>query len=126
MNGRRTLDETFAILVAAAVKGERCPLSNWERLPFQEQGEPPTALVCSNQLQKLARAGRIVIEVSGRNYRTVTILVGPHAGKKTAPDPKDGRIWQTIGVTRTLNTSVTRRPEPRGPSAPRMIGRGVR
>ena len=122
MNGRRTLDETFAILVAAALKGERCPLSHWERTPDQRRVEKPPQLIDNGAISKLAKQGKILIEISGRNYRTITILVGEHAGKYTAVDPTGAHVWQTIGVKRTLNTGVTRRPVSKGPSAPRAIG----
>lgn len=121
MSERRTLDETFAILVEAAIKGERCPLSHWERTPDQRRREAPPLLIDNGAISKLAKQGKILIEISGRNWRTVTILVGEHAGKHTALDPTGAHVWQSIGVTRTLDMSSSRRPAPQGPSAPRLI-----
>lgn len=118
---RRTLKETFDLLVKCAVNGERCPLSHWDRVPSQ----PPIAapdLVSSEAINKLAHQGQILIEISGRNWRTITILVGPNKGRKTAPDPYGHQVWQTIGTTRTLNTTSTQRAVRAGPSAPRRIG----
>lgn len=119
MQPRRTQDEYFAILVDCALKGERCPLSHWRG----NDGPRPSDIIPHGAVNKLARQGKILIEVSGRNWRTITILVGEHAGKKTASDPNGGVIWQTVGTTRTLNTSAMARSTTRpGPSAPRRIG----
>lgn len=78
-----TPDDVFDILEACAVTGERCPDNETKGLG--------RALI-----PDLARAGRIRIDISGHNYRTVTILTGPHAGKSTAPDPSGRRVWRTI------------------------------
>ena len=114
------LDQTFALLVGVALRGERCPHSHWDRLHFQAPAEPPSDLISSDHVTALARQGRILVEISGRNYRTVTILEGPHAGKKTAPDPS-GRVWKTIGRKTVTNTMVERGERTIGPSAPRRI-----
>jgi hypothetical protein len=115
------LDNTFARLVECALKGERCPISNWERLPHQTKRKPPGPMVKSEHLQMLARQGRILIEISGHNWRTVTILDGPHAGKKTMADPHGHRIWQTIG-RETVRDTMVERGERRGPTAPKSYG----
>lgn len=93
----RILDQAFALIECAAINGERCPTRD-----FLE----------SSVTTALARAGRITIEISGRNWRTVTILTGPHAGKTTKPDPFKGHVYQTIGLT----TAWT-------PKAPHLISR---
>lgn len=81
-----TLEETFKALEAAAIAGGRCPMNE------------PDGPLHYGDVPKLARAGRILIEISGRNFRQVTILVGEHAGKKTAPNPDpNAPIWQTLG-----------------------------
>lgn len=41
----------------------------------------------------LAKQGKIEFEVSGRNWRTVKILVGPCAGMRTAENPDGHRVW---------------------------------
>jgi hypothetical protein len=64
----------FAEIEAAVIKGERCPMNG-------------AGNVNSASLGVLARAGRIRIEVSAKNWRVVSILKGPHAGKSTAPPP---------------------------------------
>ena len=89
MNTRQKVQKSFEMIEAAAVKGVRCPM-NWD-LPIMSSPS------------ELARAGKIKIEISGRNYRQVTILVGPNAGKSTAPDPSGARIWMVIGKTTIRN-----------------------
>lgn len=64
-------DDWFDHIAAVAARGERCP--------FNEQ--MPAGL-----LPRLARAGKIRIEVFRHNWRVVTILQGEHAGKTTAHD----------------------------------------
>lgn len=79
----------FAILEDAAVRGIRCPgrdIADLQR----------------NQAAVLARAGLIRINISGHNYRQITILVGPHAGKSTAPHPmgyRPTRVLDTNGLS---------------------------
>ncbi len=72
----------FERLEQAAVAGERCP-ENSRELP-------------SSDIVALARAGKIRIEISGRNYRRVVLLTGKHAGKATAPDPDGFPPWKII------------------------------
>lgn len=79
-----TLAEAFAMLEQAAVSGARCPESRTNGLTSQLTGQ-------------LARAGQIRIDVYPHNYRVVTIMTGPHAGKTTAPPPnKSWRPYLTI------------------------------
>lgn len=68
-------ERLFAILEAAAIAGERCPIR--EALP--DSAGP--------SLRSLAHGGLIRIEIFNLNFRRVTILVGPHAGKATADPP---------------------------------------
>jgi hypothetical protein len=68
-------DAVFALVEASAARGDRCPTN--ADLPFG----------CKNALPALAREGKIRIEVYSRNWRVVTILVGPHRGKKTKAPP---------------------------------------
>jgi hypothetical protein len=69
------LHRVFKQIEAAAIAGERCPLA----------GEIDGG---STATTRLAREGRIFIEVFPHNWRVATMLVGPHKGKKTAP-PRD-------------------------------------
>jgi hypothetical protein len=87
------LDKAFAILEAAAVAGERCP-------------ENGTMGLNAGVVPALARAGRIRIAICLHNYRIVTLLSGPHAGKSTAPHPDGRKPWKVIdaGGTRRLGT----------------------
>lgn len=68
------LDKAFSALEAAAAKGERCPQNS------------PDGII-SDDISELARLGRVRSEIFAHNWRVVTILTGPHAGKKTAPCP---------------------------------------
>jgi hypothetical protein len=80
------------MLEVAARDGARCPMN--ADLPVGAR----------QMLPHLAREGKIKIEVSGHNWRTVTMLEGPHKGKKTAPDPTGSLPYVTIdggGTTRT-------------------------
>jgi hypothetical protein len=79
-----TAAEAFAMLERAAVNGCRCPVSRTDGLTSQLTSD-------------LARAGKIRIDVYPHNYRVVTIMTGPHAGKATAPPPnKKWRPYLTI------------------------------
>lgn len=108
-----TLDETFRRLEAAAAAGDRCPTT--------DQG------LRSAAVSHLAHDGKIMVEVSTHNWRRVTILTGPHAGKSTAPNPlKRFSTCLTIdrGGTRRngkLFVSVTGRQ----PSKPQLLAAGV-
>jgi len=78
------IDAAFISMERAAAKGVRCPVNK-------------TFDVTSYRTMALAKAGRIKIEVYAHNWRVVTILTGPHAGKTTAMPPyKHGRPYRTI------------------------------
>lgn len=81
-NGQ-ALDACFAALVSAAIAGERCPQNG-------------SIGVHKQYTSQLARDGWIKIEISGQNYRAITILTGPHKGKSTAADPSKQRVWRVI------------------------------
>lgn len=77
------MDAVFAILVDAAVKGERCPTS--EQLTYAMDRTDANKWV-----SELAKVGRIRVEVSAHNWRVVEIREGEHKGKRTAPNPIKG------------------------------------
>jgi hypothetical protein len=112
---KQTPEETFRILEAAAVAGERCPMTHGGALN-------------GGNVTQLAHAGRIRVEISGRNWRTVTILTGPNAGKSTAPnpDPRRRTAYLTIDKAGTrrngklINAGTSTRQQP---SAPRLLSR---
>lgn len=113
-----SLADTLAILERAAAAGERCPVSS---------GPDASANVPSAHVSALAKAGRISVEISSRNWRQITILTGPNANKATAPNPdKHARVYQTIdaGGTR-VNGKLTDHGAARRsqPSAPRFLTR---
>lgn len=83
------LDKAFDLLVEHAVIGARCPRTS---------GPDAHRLIVTAHISKLAREGRIFVEISGQNFRQITILTGPHKGAKTAPNPDSGtHVWQTVG-----------------------------
>lgn len=67
----------FALLEQMARDGKRCPPNTDTRLG-------------SEVMRELVRAGKIRICIYPRNWRSVEILTGPDAGKRTQgpPDPK--------------------------------------
>lgn len=81
------IERVFTALVQCAITGERCT---------QNDGLGNRGADC---IRALASSGRIRIEISGRNYRKVTILTGPHAGKSTAADPTGMRVWRVLDKT---------------------------
>lgn len=82
-NKDRSLQLCFEAMVAAAIKGKRCPLNGEDNIRPDWVGI-------------LARLGRIKVEISGRNWRTVTILEGEHARKHTQRDPDGYPVWKVI------------------------------
>lgn len=112
------IERAFEILEAAAVAGERCPVTSGPGAHRELKKEAVAAL---------AAAGRIAIEISSKNWRQVTIMTGPNAGKATAPNPdKHARVYQTIDTRGTMvngrfvDHGATSR---RQPSAPRLLTR---
>lgn len=80
------LDKNFQFLEAAAIAGERCPQNN------------PHGPIHSGAITELVKANRIRSEVYSRNYRVVTLLVGPHRGKSTAPAPPGSEPYIINGL----------------------------
>lgn len=77
-------DDAFAMLERAAIAGERCPITG-------------TGGLTSGLTTVLASEGKIRIEIYPHNFRRVTILVGPNAGKTTADPPnKNWRPYKVI------------------------------
>ncbi len=108
----KDIKEAFALIVAAAIKGDRCP-----------QCEPHGDLR-AQAMPALYRRGMIRGEISGHNWRQVTILKGRHKGKKTAPHPHGAPTWKIV------DTNGSHRPEDFRPqeyfrkrSAPRPLPR---
>jgi len=86
---RAVLNQALAAIEAAAVAGERCPVTAREGV----DGLPAGATTV------LAREGRIRIEVYPHNWRVIEILKGPNAGKRTKGPPKpEWRPYLTVGV----------------------------
>lgn len=79
------LNRNFHLLTAAAMAGERCPMSH------------PNGPIESGAMQRMWAKGMIRSEVYASNYRVVTILVGEHKGKTTAPFPGRGAPYAVNG-----------------------------
>lgn len=77
------LDKAFAMIEAAAIKGERCPQN--DVFPGKKGAVP-----------ELARQGRIKIEVFAHNWRVVTIMEGPNKGKRTKAAPMGSEPYKVI------------------------------
>lgn len=106
-------DLGFALLEELAEQGKRCP-----------QSSGPGRTVEGYIFRGLIKQGRILNEISGRNWRRITILVGPQAGKQTAPNPdKLAKVWMTMDASGTrLHGRPMERPlRARRPSAPRAL-----
>lgn len=104
------LARTLAAVTRAAVAGARCP----ENEKYSD--------VTSDRLGVLARNGKIRIEISGRNYRQIFILAGPHKGARTAPNPHGHMIWKIVdrAGNRRLNIGDESIRHV-APSAPRVL-----
>lgn len=87
------LERVFKLVEAAALKGARCPQNH----------ELPNGDFAG--ISRLARMGRLRIEISGRNWRQVTILTGPNKGRYTAPNPMGYATWRILD---TRNIKVAR------------------
>lgn len=83
--------ELMHMLEDYASRGERCPTATM----FAER----VAGDVRRALHRLQYRGRIRVQVFGHNYRVVTILTGPLAGKQTKPAPR-GWVEQTSSIER--------------------------
>jgi hypothetical protein len=70
-NKRITSKEAFEMLERIALAGDRCPTAGTDGLTSQLTSD-------------LARRGDLRIDVYAKNYRVITILTGPNAGRHTA------------------------------------------
>ena len=86
-------DRVFAMLVEAAIANKRCPQLHEIERSLELAGLPYGP--AQNAVPDLARAGKIRIEVSNKNYRVVTICEGPHRGAHTL-EPGNHRPYLVI------------------------------
>lgn len=100
------LDKAFALLCECAAQGQRCPVS---------RGPDAHPFLQPLHTSALAAQGKIRIEIYAHNWRVVTILVGLHKGKRTAPSPHKNarRPYQVIDANAS---SISGRPIDRGAS----------
>jgi hypothetical protein len=85
--GRMTTaaDALFEIIDELAARGERCPIAL--ELNRRLRLRAGRTIDTSRLLQQLAIAGKLIVKVHGRNWRTIEICVGRHAGMSTQPPP---------------------------------------
>lgn len=109
-------DETFAKLERCAVNNERCP------------SDLPHGTLKQGAVGRLAKAGRVRSEVFRGNWRVVTLLTGPNAGKTTkeAPHPhgKPYIIMDANGTFMGGRMQEGSAPKRIGPSPPRNLSKG--
>jgi hypothetical protein len=102
------LDAAFRTLERLAAANRRCPAN-------EEIGH--------GVISALAAAGKIDVEIYGRNFRRVTLLAGAHAGAATQGPPV--AIWRPYAITDrngTRRTGFAAQNTPRArPSAPRPL-----
>ena len=102
------LDAAFRTLEQLAAANGRCP-SNEE--------------IGHGVIAALAAAGRIEVEIYGRNFRRVTLISGPHAGAATKGPP--GSTWRPYAITDRRGTRRTgfapQQTQRARPSAPRPL-----
>lgn len=93
MIGRADPDIVEAIfdwIVETARAGGRCPTNPEisDRFPAIGDG--------AGVLPGLARDGRLIVRIYGRNWRDVEITTGPAKGLRTAPPPHGGQPYRVI------------------------------
>ena len=102
------LEAALRALEHAAVTDGRCPAN---------------AEIGYGVVSALAAAGKIEVEIYGRNFRRVRLLTGAHAGSATKGPP--GPSWRPYAITDRNGTRRTGLPPqhaPRArPSAPRAL-----
>jgi hypothetical protein len=84
----------FALVERAAVEGRRCPTS--DEIGLAMRGADVRGMGPVSVTTRLARAGRLRVEVFAKNYRVITILDGAHAGKSTARHPRYTKPYRVI------------------------------
>lgn len=99
------IERSFALIEAAAVKGERAP-----------QGAPHGPLG-NGTVTALYRAGRVRGAIYSNNWRVLTILAGPNAGKSTMAAPAGARPHLILD----RNSVSTPSAGVGKPSAPRLL-----
>jgi len=75
----------FQLIENAAIAGVRCPMSR------------PYGPLDSEGVSRLVTDGRIRVEIFRQNWRVITLLTGPHAGKSTKAAPGGGMPYRTLG-----------------------------
>lgn len=108
------INSAFNMIVAAAREGRRCPETT--RSDYIKGERILIRGLARGAATILAAEGKIKVEIFARNFRRITILVGPHAGKATAAPPF-GELAQPY---RVIEGAATYRPNPERPPARRI------
>lgn len=90
---RHRKEAIFAAILRAAQRGERCPTSD----QFTDQLGIPLS---SRLISALANEGRVRVEVSARNWRTIWICEGEHRGLHTRQPDMQTRAYIVVGPAR--------------------------
>lgn len=108
------LDKAFAIIEACAIAGERCPFTD---------GPEAHHFLTRPLVEALRRRRRIEIAISGRAFRQVTLLTGPHAGARTMAGPHEIHTIVDVNGSRRIVPKKTAPPIRARirPSAPRLL-----
>lgn len=96
----QTPEEAFALIEAAAAKGERCPMNK------------PFGPIKIKNFRSLTASGMIDPVIYGHGWRVVTILVGQHRGKHTMLDPRGGAPHRLGGVEKLRRRMQPSLPRP--------------
>lgn len=81
-------DELFAVLERCALAGERCPT--------KDQLYCDHKIRSSYQPTRLAKQGRIRVEVWVHNWRVIEIMEGPNEGARTMASPTGKAPYQVV------------------------------
>lgn len=100
------IERAFALIEQAAASGERAPQSQ-PHGPLRRQA-----------VTALYRAGRLKGAIYSGNFRVLTILQGPHAGKSTKPPSTQSPPYRIIDKR---SSAPTRPAGAAAPSAPRVL-----
>lgn len=83
----------YGILIKCCDERKRCPTLDQFAYWF-------STTTSSILISRMAKAGILRVEITNKNYRTVWICAGPHAGKSTLPPANPTRAYVVLGPAR--------------------------
>lgn len=114
---QKAIEKAWVEVRFCAAVGLRCPPDSYKA---DKTGDVIKGLG-RGTIMALAAAGKIRAEVYAHNFRRITVLVGPHAGKSTAPPP--GPVQRPYKVTPPPREE-RRHAEPERSNLPRRVAQG--